>query len=485
MSHVSEKRSPSGRVAGAALIAALLAHSFAERCPAQTSSNYAPSIPAEFLDAGTDPAAGPPGAFPHFAAAQGPSGVVPVAWNAPGQRLPSPEDVAAYRAANGMPSMHSTRALQAMSRPMGAGPAAGGSMFEESTAMLQAASVPATWASMQPAPSAGPAFQESTAPLESFDALPPASAYVPPPSRWSLRREARIANREFRWGFAAEFLMLTEGSRPTGPPIVTDDTSGAVEIGPQSFPRNTGLGTRMTLSRYRSTNTEFQIGYFGIYDWDHTVVVQDENNLSLAGDIALATTDFLGADSMTANLSTQIQNFEANVAQSIFSGTRKWIVGFRYINFMDRLSVRAVDSDTGTSDLYVRSTNNLFGGQFGVDQDIASLVGLTTLKLRGGMFGNLTSSNTFLADFDNSFELRNVNPQAGSFSTIGETGISHTLQPLDNMSITIGYNLLWITGLARGTSQVDLTDAFDSSTVVNDGGSIFLHGASAGIDFRW
>ena len=63
MSHVSEKRSPSSRVAGAALIAALLAHSFAERCPAQTSSNYAPSIPAEFLDAGTDPAAGPPGAI--------------------------------------------------------------------------------------------------------------------------------------------------------------------------------------------------------------------------------------------------------------------------------------------------------------------------------------------------------------------------------------------------------------------------------------
>lgn len=461
------------------------------KAPEPESRSYSPSIPSSFLNSAAEyrpGSRGLPPAPPPMPAAD--ITELPLSWTALGADI-APGDDPDFEATLTSGTVESTAALESTSLPLSAMPPEAmrpsGPMFEESTAAMEAVSMPATLASFQPPPAMGPPFAESTEQLQAFGNMPPPNPEAfGPPARFQQWRQSRLQNRSYAWGVALDAVMFTEGSKPSGiPGFVSDDTSGAIEIAPGTLPHNYGYGPRLTLSHYHSDATEIQVSYFGIYSWDRTQVVQDFNNLSLAGDIALATEDFRGADSFTVNYSTEINNVEANILQSLFTPTRSWLVGFRYINWIDRLQFRAVDADSGTSDMYVRSTNNLFGGQFGVDQAVDNDWGRTVVKLRGGMFGNMASSKTFLADFDNQNVLRDVNPTASAFTVMGETGLYHTLSPSDNISVRFGYTMMWFEGLARGPAQVDLTDTGTSSTVVDKTNSIFMHGATVGITLRW
>ena len=53
------------------------------------------------------------------------------------------------------------------------------------------------------------------------------------------------------------------------------------------------------------------------------------------------------------------------------------------------------------------------------------------------------------------------------------------------VSVRAGYNLLWIEGVALAPDQLDFTFTSTSGTALNDGGGVFLHGVSVGIEARF
>jgi len=288
------------------------------------------------------------------------------------------------------------------------------------------------------------------------------------------------------WGAALDFMMLTDGHRSIGPVLVRQGgLLGPPLISSGDLKGTYGLGARTTLTRIRSEITEFEVSYFGIYDWTRDATTHGNNNLTLAGPVALATFDYFNADTMTVYYETNLHNLEANWLQMFVGETRKWVVGFRYLNFEETLGIQSFDADSGTSDMRVDASNDLLGFQAGVNQSIEWGLGLTMLKLRGGLLHNMASQDTLINDLNNTFVLRDVGASDSDLATLGELGISHTFSPTDSIDFRLGYNMIWIEGLARASTQVDLSDNGASSTAIFMDGSAFLHGASAGLSMRW
>jgi hypothetical protein len=287
------------------------------------------------------------------------------------------------------------------------------------------------------------------------------------------------------WGASFEFMMLTDGHRPQGPVLVRNTATQAPLVSSRDLFGTYGLGGRTSLTRVRSDITEFEVAYTGIYDWTRDDWALGDNNLELAGAVALASFDFFDADRMTVQYQTNLHSVEINWLQMYVADTRKWVFGFRYLNWSDALSIQSYDRDSGTSDMRIDASNDLLGLQAGVNQSVEWGLGETLFKLRAGIFQNFASQDTLINDLDNTFPLRDVGASDSDTAALGELNMSHSFNPTSNTELRIGYNLIWIHGLARAPSQVDLTDNAASSTQIFLHDAAFLHGANAGFSVRW
>ncbi len=51
--------------------------------------------------------------------------------------------------------------------------------------------------------------------------------------------------------------------------------------------------------------------------------------------------------------------------------------------------------------------------------------------------------------------------------------------------VRAGYNIMWASGLALRTDQLDFTTTATSGTALNHNGSVFFQGVNAGFGCRW
>jgi hypothetical protein len=49
----------------------------------------------------------------------------------------------------------------------------------------------------------------------------------------------------------------------------------------------------------------------------------------------------------------------------------------------------------------------------------------------------------------------------------------------------LGYNLIWIEGVALAPDQLDFTNTTTSGSGIDTDGGVFLHGVNAGLEARW
>jgi len=290
------------------------------------------------------------------------------------------------------------------------------------------------------------------------------------------------------WVASAEAVFLTESSTLPGGALVQNVTTQAVLLSTPQITDSWGMGPRLTLTRNRSRNVAFDIGYLGIYNWDRNAQTMSDNNLQLAGPIALATVDFFGADVMAVKYRTNITSLESNLilTPDWIMPVGNFVVGGRYIYWRETFDIAATDSDAGTSDYEIRATNRMYGTQVGWNGDIDSpLGGALLIKLRGGIFANHSSQGQSIRDFDNTFELRNTGASSNRVSYLGETSIVQTYNPMRGVDVRIGYTLMWINGLTRAPDQVDLSDTFNSGTAVIDTGHVFMHGFNLTVAYGW
>lgn len=48
-----------------------------------------------------------------------------------------------------------------------------------------------------------------------------------------------------------------------------------------------------------------------------------------------------------------------------------------------------------------------------------------------------------------------------------------------------GYSFFWLAGVATPTAQIDIVDVNAPQNVISSYGSVFVHGATTGLEARW
>jgi hypothetical protein len=99
--------------------------------------------------------------------------------------------------------------------------------------------------------------------------------------------------------------------------------------------------------------------------------------------------------------------------------------------------------------------------------------------------GDANNQHSLVRDLHNSKILRDVQASLSILSSLSELRLVGDAALTDNLKLTFGYNLIWLTGIAQAPYQLDFTYTDASSRFVDDNHSIFYHGANAGLTWSW
>ncbi len=282
----------------------------------------------------------------------------------------------------------------------------------------------------------------------------------------------------------ALFLRLDRGTRQPVP-LVLAEFEGETRMTTHDLGFQMEPGLRLALNAQLDTQRSVETVYFGLHHWNSARQVAEDNNLSLPGDLGLATQDFFMADRMSLAYQSEIHNVEVNYWRRIGCSQVYLLGGFRFFDLGERFHINSEDGDTGTSDYRVRARNNLYGAQFGgrwegsFDRLDLDVVG------KAGIFGNAADQSTFLGDLDNTVILRDFRTSGSHAAFVGELGFNAKFKLTERLAARAGYHLIWLEGIARAADQLDFSDTPASGSALAFGNGAFLHGASVGLEARW
>lgn len=285
--------------------------------------------------------------------------------------------------------------------------------------------------------------------------------------------DALFLVRDNRTSNTTAILVQGEGGPVIGTPL---QNSGDARF-------NMEPGVSALLGIHVDDARAWEFGYFGIFDWNAATALTNPNSLAIPGDLGLASLDYFAADRIALFYESRLHNAEIN---HIWQGEyADLLAGFRYLSLDENFILNATDSDTGSSDYRVRTSNDLYGGQLGARIGGGGEAWNWSATAKAGVFGNDAFQGQSVADFPPGFFLR---PETGRRSSgvafVGDVNVSLAYQITDALSARIGYNVLFIEGVALAPDQLDFTDVTTSGQSLRRGG-LFAHGANAGLGFNW
>lgn len=184
-------------------------------------------------------------------------------------------------------------------------------------------------------------------------------------------------------------------------------------------------------------------------------------------------------------------NYRGQVTQAI-----GLISGFRYIDLGEELQLTYTNLSGAINSQQIRSKNEMWGGQLGLDALLYSgdRLSLSTFG-KTGIFYN-EASNSVYKNF-RSGATNTINSARGSddeFSYMFESGLNANVQMTRRLSFQAGYNIMWINGVALASDQIAVSNPTGGGTAqgVNptqtsqvDTTSLFLHGMTLGLTYAW
>jgi hypothetical protein len=255
------------------------------------------------------------------------------------------------------------------------------------------------------------------------------------------------------------------------------------------------VGPRITLGWIDLDNRGWELSYLGVGGGRGSRSVDGDGNLAMVGTLALNSSDFFNSDRIAIDAETRLYSFEINRTWN----DERWslLAGFRYVRVEDSFRLLSFESDTGIGsdftsfgDYSVETDNDLFGLQSGIRHKRRSRLSerlFFGLGGKAGIYGNSASQSQSIIDFggtDQPFPLRPpFRDHRGQVAFVGETNLTADLALTSNLELRVGYNLIWMDGLALAPGQLELDDAPITATSTTGGG--LFHGASVGFIFKW
>ncbi|NCY03178.1 MAG: hypothetical protein EBX36_09800 [Planctomycetia bacterium] len=296
----------------------------------------------------------------------------------------------------------------------------------------------------------------------------------------------------------AEALFWGRDNQAADVPLVTTVGSGVPLISAQDLQFPVATGVRAFYGERNPHACGWEIGYFGVYGMSavRSTAVAPPTFLQMPGPIG----DQLTADGETATVkyNSVINSAEANVFRTSHDWrpptgswlTLDWLAGFRYVGVEEQASIITdccLANDAKAAVPYsVRTRNNMFGGQIGSRARWTWERWAVEGWAKAGILGNAQKQiQEPLIDYTG-FQQRGPLSASGSdVGFIGDINVSAIYRLTDVWGIRVGYNTVWIGGLALAPNQFSFADTTAAGTGLDSGNGIFLSGANLGLEARW
>jgi len=300
-----------------------------------------------------------------------------------------------------------------------------------------------------------------------------------------------------------EALAMQRAPGAGGPLAIDGDTQLPV-ITADSLQFAMAPGVRVLYGRHGACALGWEVGYVGVYGMVADSVVSGTGNLEIAPFLADGVTGMRNATLAAATYTSAFNSADANVlltqqnwrpqrvsAYPHESETRvitwDWLAGFRWAGLSETAAVTMTRA-SGLADTYaVRTNNNLFGGQLGfrgrVDWGLWAIDGWLKAALAG------TAASQAQAPIIDSVTGSLFRPSwAASAADVGgifDVDIAVSRRINETWAVRMGWNSIWLSGVALATNQFDFADSGVPRGGIADGDSLWLNGVTLGIDGRW
>jgi hypothetical protein len=292
-----------------------------------------------------------------------------------------------------------------------------------------------------------------------------------------------------------DVLAFQRDNGATQRPLVNDVNTGDALLSTGDLAASTAIGSRFFLGERSGDGWGREAGYFGVYGMTAVDQVAGDANLVIAGPISQQVLPFSDGDTVRSTWVSSVNSVEFNAFRSRVDGDNFFdlLAGFRYLSLEEQAGMAFTCCSAGptgplTSNYNVQSSNNLFGGQVGARGRRSWERWAVEGWAKAGVFGNAeTQSQGALVDPGGvSTVVRTArSSQASETAFVGDLNATLVYGLTSVWGVRLGYNLIWIEGVALAPDQWDFSTNDNAGTSLAGGGGMFLSGANLGLEARW
>jgi hypothetical protein len=192
--------------------------------------------------------------------------------------------------------------------------------------------------------------------------------------------------------------------------------------------------------------------------------------------------DFISAANI--QLTSIFHSTEINVHQNICCGI-DGLFGFRWVDMTDRYLADATPTSgvPTLTDAFV-TRNDLFGLQAGLDCCVKPAGSLWIRGyVKGGVMINSASAQTAeIAPSGATYQAGDTQCRPAFF---GEAGLMVCFQVVNHVSVSAGYQVMYVNNVAQPVNQIAQFDESNNSLTIDMGSGLLYHGANLGVEVVW
>ena len=317
-----------------------------------------------------------------------------------------------------------------------------------------------------------------------------------------------------QYGFV-DFLFLQRDNATSGTVITEERVGGGTQRVPvfttRSMQAATAPGVRLFYGELGPDCMGWEVGYLGVYGMFGAV---DRSSLTDSLVIpGINPPGWSSADEVRPTYASSLNTVEANIftyrccpecSSDTFLWSHlgnkpvchcsNWLVGFRWAGLEEQADLNVLccrsTGDRFTS-YSVQTSSQMLGPQVGFRGRRQWKNWAVEGWAKAMLAGTLLSSN---ADpiFSSLVPSPPNNPYRGprrlidtGVGFLGDLNYTLTRRLNDTWWLRLGYNMIWLSGVALAPDQWDFTNTTTSGTTLVGGGGVFLHGANLGLEARW
>lgn len=308
------------------------------------------------------------------------------------------------------------------------------------------------------------------------------------------------------WDTYAVFdvLFLQRNNSIGNRPLVFTDRGEPV-MTTQDLQPGTATGTRLLFGRLVTDRWGWEVGYTGIYGMFGDAFVTGPGNLQLPPDLGTVVSPFNDADQVRGTYWSTLNMAEVNLfryrccrecgpTRLACTNCRpnchciNVLAGFVWAGLDEQAALAGTCCTPPETSIYsVQTSTNYYGAQIGMRGRRewcrwavegwwkTALCGTSASQRQSPIYDPLTGLQ----------ERGPISSTDAGVGFIGSLNATLIYRLTDVWGLRAGYNLYWLTNSAFAPSQWDFSTATTAGTTINDNGTLFLHGASLGVEARW